>query len=175
MDRLPIIIHTDGGCSGNPGPGGWAYAITRDGLSDKHGLPVIIAEKWGGEKNTTNNRMELLAVICALEALPTLGMAPNEICIKTDSQYVQMGMNQWIHLWKLNEWRTSDRHPVKNRDLWERLDVLSSSRTIRWKWIRGHAGSILNEHCDHMTQKAIATVYASELPPRQHILHFSDE
>jgi ribonuclease HI len=151
-----IHIYTDGGCSGNPGPGGWAYII----IGERE--PVLLAENWGAEKSTTNNRMELLAVISALEALP--GVCPEisagagQIAIYTDSQYVQKGMSVWIKDWKRKGWKTSAKEPVKNQDLWQRLDGLAAGFSINWIWVKGHAGEKNNERCDVMTRKAIASL-----------------
>jgi ribonuclease HI len=167
---MSIKIYTDGGCSGNPGPGGWAYVIVRDKAPDAPkenaghrtrktapgGKPEILAEKYGGEPDTTNNRMELTAAAAALEALPSLKLPSPHITVLTDSQYVQKGITLWIKAWKQNAWRTSDRKLVKNRDLWEHLDSLSSNLLINWVWIKGHAGNEFNERCDRMTQRAIA-------------------
>jgi ribonuclease HI len=159
-----LTIYTDGGCSGNPGPGGWAYVIIEgsgepgDRAGQKSPGLNIIAEKWGAEKNTTNNRMELGAVIAALEFLSGLAPSPVKITVFTDSQYVQKGMTLWIHSWKRNNWRTSGKEPVKNQDLWQRLDELSGRFPIRWAWVKGHAGDALNERCDRMTQEAIASL-----------------
>ncbi|MDR3160537.1 MAG: ribonuclease HI [Spirochaetaceae bacterium] len=165
---MSIKIYTDGGCSGNPGPGGWAYVIVRDevpedqaaGGKGPHAVPKgkseILAEKYGGEPNTTNNRMELTAAAAALESLRSLEIPSRRITVFTDSQYLQKGMTLWIRAWKQNAWRTSDRKLVKNRDLWERLDTLSANFQIDWVWIRGHAGNEFNERCDRMTQWAIA-------------------
>jgi len=147
-----LKIYTDGGCSGNPGPGGWAFIITgEDGAS-------IIAQKYGGEEITTNNRMELTAVISALEFIGQSGAAPGQITVYTDSQYVQKGMKEWIAKWKTDKWRTSAKTPVKNSDLWLRLDSLASGFSIEWVWIEGHAGNALNEAADQMTQMAIKSV-----------------
>jgi ribonuclease HI len=153
---MRLNIYTDGGCSGNPGPGGWAYVIT-GGASGREGEgPLILAEKWGAEPKTTNNRMELGAVIAALQSLPLPGEpVPEGITVYTDSQYVQRGITQWIHGWKRNNWLTSGKEPVKNRDLWQRLDELSAKFPITWAWVKGHAGNPLNERCDRMTRKAI--------------------
>ena len=161
-----IEIYTDGGCSGNPGPGGWAYIIIRaEGpLNEKSGViaPAILAEKWGAEKPTTNNRMELLAVISALEALPLLcsgSLEGNEkITIYTDSQYVQKGITLWIKDWKSKSWKTSGKKPVKNQDLWQRLDALAAGVPLKWIWLKGHAGHEFNERCDKLTKKAIASL-----------------
>jgi ribonuclease HI len=145
-----VKIYTDGGCSGNPGPGGWAYVIVED--------TGIIAEKWGAEKNTTNNRMELGAVIAALDFLSVSALSPEKITVFTDSQYVQKGITQWIHTWKRNNWQTSGKEPVKNRELWQRLDELAGRFSIQWAWIKGHAGDEFNERCDRMTQEAISSL-----------------
>jgi ribonuclease HI len=142
-------IYTDGGCSGNPGPGGWAYVVLNAGQ--------VIAEKWGGEKATTNNRMELQAAVSALRALPGLDTAIESVTLYTDSQYVQKGISGWIQTWKRNGWRTKDRKPVKNQDLWLQLDELASRFKISWQWVQGHAGNEFNERCDQMTQTAIAS------------------
>jgi ribonuclease HI len=160
-----LKIYTDGGCSGNPGPGGWAYVIVEkpDILGGKAEEPAaaIIAEKWGAEPNTTNNRMELSAVIAALEVLPGLALSPEKITVYTDSQYVQKGITQWIQSWKRNNWRTNDKKPVKNRELWQRLDELTGHFPLVWTWVKGHAGNELNERCDRMTQIAIASLVQS--------------
>jgi ribonuclease HI len=145
-----LSIYTDGGCSDNPGPGGWAYVILSEGNP--------IARHWGAEMGTTNNRMEVRAVISAMEYVQTLKPPPAKITVYTDSQYVQKGMSQWIYRWKRNGWLTHDRKPVSNQDLWKRLDVLSEGRTIYWIWIRGHAGAKYNEECDRMTQDAIRSI-----------------
>jgi ribonuclease HI len=160
---MHIKIYTDGGCSGNPGPGGWAYVIigtenTDNFRDDKTGTPGILAEKWGAEKDTTNNRMELYAVIAALGALSRLKLSPVSVTVYTDSQYVQKGMSLWIHAWKKKGWRTSGKEPVKNQELWRRLDELAGNFTIAWEWVKGHAGNQYNERCDVMTQTAIASL-----------------
>jgi len=156
--KVLIHIYTDGGCSGNPGPGGWAYVIieNREQGTGNGEDSVILAEKWGGEKNTTNNRMELLAVISALRALKAKTPAP-QLKLYTDSQYVQRGITEWIHAWKRNSWRTSKKEPVKNQDLWLELDALAAEFPITWVWVKGHAGNVFNERCDALTQKAIAS------------------
>ena len=149
-------IYTDGGCSGNPGPGGWAYVIVKNLPESDDPLASIVKEAWGAEKNTTNNRMELQAVISALEALPGINeQACGKIEVYTDSQYVQKGMSQWIKDWKTRGWKTAGKAPVKNQDLWQRLDSLAADFPISWHWVRGHAGNVYNEHCDSLTQKAI--------------------
>jgi ribonuclease HI len=130
-----VRIFTDGACSGNPGPGGWG-AILRFGDREK--------ELHGGAPATTNNRMELMAVIEALGSLKR----PCEIALYTDSQYVQKGISEWIHNWKRSGWRTASRQPVKNADLWMRLDALVQPHRIKWHWVKGHAGHPENERAD---------------------------
>jgi len=145
-----ILVFTDGGCSGNPGPGGWAYVIVADGLT---------RERWGAEPVTTNNRMELSAVIAALETvLAETALAGRPLTVYTDSQYVQKGISAWIASWKRNGWRTSGKDPVKNKDLWQTLDVLAGKVQAEWRWVKGHAGNEYNERCDALTQEAIASL-----------------
>jgi ribonuclease HI len=140
-----IEIYTDGGCSGNPGPGGWAFVLRRGGEE---------TARSGGEKNTTNNRMELTAVIEALGEAER--QAPGAaIELKTDSQYVKNGITSWINSWKRNGWRTADRKPVKNKELWEALDAVASRTAPKFTWVEGHAGVELNERCDAMVQVEI--------------------
>jgi ribonuclease HI len=142
-----VTIYTDGACSGNPGAGGWA-AILIYGDHEK--------ELKGGELLTTNNRMELMAAIAALEAL-------NRSCvvdIHTDSQYLRNGIMAWIKQWKNNGWRTADKKPVKNEDLWKRLDAALAQHRVRWHWVRGHAGDSINERADRLAREAIAAVRA---------------
>ena len=152
--EAPLKIFTDGGCSGNPGPGGWAYVMALETFQGSK----IVAEQWGAEKDTTNNRMELTAVIESLRALKTMDNVPRNAAVYTDSQYVQKGITDWIRTWKLNSWRTSDKKPVKNQDLWMELDALAGEFSLSWVWIRGHAGIDYNERCDRMTQQAIASI-----------------
>ena len=140
-----VDIYTDGACSGNPGPGGWG-AILRSGAHEK--------EICGGEPATTNNRMELLAAISALEALKR----PCEVILHTDSQYVKNGISSWIHGWKKNGWRTADRKPVKNEDLWRRLDEAVRRHKVEWRWVKGHAGTELNERADELAREGLAQV-----------------
>lgn len=146
MEKNGIItIYTDGGCSGNPGPGGWAYVLI-DGDT--------ILEASGGENPTTNNRMELCAVIAALGA--ARHYAENKtVILKTDSQYVKNGITTWIHSWKRNGWRTADKKPVKNQELWEKLDLITSIVGPRFEWVKGHAGVEGNERCDALVQVEI--------------------
>lgn len=138
-----VIVHTDGACSGNPGPGGWG-AILKFGAVEK--------ELFGGERNTTNNRMELLAAISALEALKR----PALVDIYTDSQYLRGGITGWIHGWKKNGWKTADKKPVKNTDLWQRLEAALGAHQIRWHWVKGHAGHAENERADALARKGVA-------------------
>ena len=152
--KILIHVYTDGGCSGNPGPGGWAYVMV---LKTFQGDSVV-AEEYGAELNTTNNRMEILAVISALKALKQKPELPRQLTLYTDSQYVQKGITEWIRNWKRNSWRTSDKKPVKNQDLWLELDVLAAEFSITWTWVRGHAGNEYNERCDALVQKAIASL-----------------
>jgi ribonuclease HI len=151
-DRLPhVIIHTDGACSGNPGPGGWA-AILESGSRKK--------ELFGGEPDTTNNRMELMAAISALEALN----GRSRVDLHTDSKYVQDGISKWIHNWKRNGWKTADKKPVKNNDLWRRLDAAVAHHQVDWHWVKGHAGHDLNERADELARQGIAEVRKSGEP-----------
>jgi ribonuclease HI len=161
-----LKIFTDGGCSGNPGPGGWAYVMvlenspSKESASSGEGVQgdKIMAEQWGAEKNTTNNRMELTAVIESLRALKTMEDLPRQAAIYTDSQYVQKGITGWIRNWKRNAWRTSDKKPVKNQDLWIALDSLAGEFSLKWEWVPGHAGVEYNERCDRMTREAIRSI-----------------
>ncbi|AGA91105.1 ribonuclease HI [Thioflavicoccus mobilis 8321] len=137
-----IEIYTDGACKGNPGRGGWG-ALLRSGPHEK--------ELYGGEPETTNNRMELMAVIRALEALKR----PSRVRITTDSQYVKRGVTEWMARWKRNGWRTAAREPVKNRDLWERLDQALGRHQVEWQWVRGHAGHPDNERADRLANRGI--------------------
>ena len=138
----PVEIFSDGACRGNPGPGGWGALLRAGGLEK---------ELWGGEAGTTNNRMELTAVIRALEALKR----PSRVRVYTDSQYVQKGISEWIHSWKRRGWLTADRKPVKNEDLWRRLDELRASHKIEWHWLKGHAGHPENERADRLANRGI--------------------
>jgi ribonuclease HI len=143
-----LKIYTDGGCSGNPGPGGWAYVI----ISQEE---EIIAKEMGSQKETTNNRMELTAVIEALRAIKKQEAPTPNVTVYTDSQYVQKGISEWIQNWKRNSWRTSGKTPVKNKELWIELDSLAGEFHITWKWVKGHDGNKFNELCDRMTQESI--------------------
>lgn len=143
--KTHVIIHTDGACKGNPGPGGWG-AILQSGGKTK--------EIHGGERLTTNNRMELTAAIMALEALTR----PCQIELHTDSKYVMDGITKWIHGWKARGWRTADKSPVKNDDLWKRLDTARARHTVDWRWVKGHAGHPLNERADQLANLGVEDV-----------------
>ena len=141
-----LYAFTDGACSGNPGPGGWGALLqAREG-------GVVSRERAlsGGERLTTNNRMELMAAIAALEALER----PSAITIVTDSAYVKGGLTGWIHGWKRNGWRTADKKPVKNEDLWRRLDAAAQAHQVTWEWVKGHAGHAENERVDRLASDA---------------------
>ncbi len=144
-----VHIYADGGCRGNPGPGGWGV-LRQSGDRQK--------ELRGGEAATTNNRMELTAVIRSLEALKR----PTAVQVHTDSQYVQKGISDWIHNWKRNGWRTADKKPVKNADLWQRLDTLTQSQEIQWLWVKGHAGHPGNERADALANRGIDELLAAK-------------
>ena len=139
-----VKIWTDGSCLGNPGPGGWAFVAT-DGVKE--------VQRSGVEPVTTNNRMELMAVIRALSAVKN-----REVEIHTDSQYVKNGMQSWMKNWKKNSWRTADRKPVKNQDLWQQLDKLASEFTIKWVWVHGHDGNEMNERADMLARTAAESI-----------------
>jgi ribonuclease HI len=143
-----VIIHTDGACSGNPGPGGWGAILTY-GEHEK--------ELKGGEPHTTNNRMELMGAISALEALKR----PSTVELHTDSKYVHDGISKWIHGWKRNGWKTAEKKPVKNMDLWQRLDQAMQRHEVHWRWVKGHAGHELNERADQLAVAAIAEIRAA--------------
>jgi ribonuclease HI len=142
-----VEIWTDGACSGNPGPGGWG-ALLRFGDAEK--------ELSGAEAATTNNRMELMAAIMALEALSR----PCAVRLTTDSVYVKDGLTKWIHGWKRNGWKTADKKPVKNEDLWKRLDAAAARHKVDWRWVKGHAGHVENERADALARGAIGTLKA---------------
>lgn len=136
------VIHTDGACSGNPGPGGWAAILQWRGHEK---------ELSGGERMTTNNRMELMAAIVALESLKR----PVPVRLVTDSQYLRNGITKWLKDWKSRGWRTADKKPVKNKDLWERLDAAVAEHEIDWAWTKGHAGDELNNRADELARRAM--------------------
>ena len=143
-----IIVYTDGGCSGNPGLGGWGIIVIANGEA---------RQLSGGEKNTTNNRMELTAAIAALSVIQnTPSFNGKKIIVNIDSQYVKNGITLWIKSWKQKGWKTADKKPVKNQDLWQQLDELNSSLDVEWNWVKGHAGIEYNEICDQLCQKEIA-------------------
>jgi len=145
-----VVIHTDGACSGNPGPGGWG-AIMRSGKHER--------EIMGGEPDTTNNRMELMAAIKALEAL----RHPCRVCLYTDSTYLCNGITRWITAWKSKGWKTSARKPVKNIDLWQRLETAMERHEIHWEWVKGHAGNSGNERADEIARLALRQACDSAL------------
>jgi ribonuclease HI len=147
MSGERVTIHTDGACSGNPGPGGWG-AILSFGEHEK--------ELMGGEPHTTNNRMELMAAISALEALKR----PCTVDLHTDSQYLRNGITQWIKGWKRNGWHTADKKPVKNVDLWQRLDAALGPHTVHWHWVKGHAGHAENERADELARNGLIAARA---------------
>ena len=138
-----IEIWTDGACSGNPGPGGWGAVIRTNGVD---------TELHGGEPATTNNRMELMAAIAALEH----HASGTKVTLHTDSQYVRNGIMTWIHGWKRNGWKTADRKPVKNAELWQRLDAALKAHDVRWHWVKGHAGHPENERADQLARDGLA-------------------
>lgn len=150
-DEAAVTIYADGGCRGNPGPGGWGVLL-QTGDREK--------ELWGSEASTTNNRMELTAAIRALEALKRSATVE----LHTDSQYVQKGISAWIHNWKRNGWQTSARKPVQNVDLWQRLDELSMLHRIKWCWVRGHSGHSGNERADALANRAMDELQRSRNP-----------
>jgi ribonuclease HI len=141
--RPKVVIHTDGACSGNPGPGGWG-AILESGKHRK--------ELKGGESLTTNNRMELTAAISALEALK----APSEVDLYTDSNYLRGGITSWIKAWKNNGWRTADKKPVANTELWRKLEEAAARHKVRWHWVKGHVGHDGNERADELAREGMA-------------------
>ncbi|MFQ5623352.1 MAG: ribonuclease HI [Paracoccaceae bacterium] len=144
MAKLDLTAYTDGACSGNPGPGGWGVLM----VARRGGRTLRERELCGGEAGTTNNRMELMAVIAALEALERA----SDITIVTDSTYVRDGVSKWIHNWKRNGWKTSAKKPVKNADLWQRLDAAQARHDVTWEWVKGHAGHPENERADRLAR-----------------------
>lgn len=141
----PIHIYTDGACKGNPGPGGWGALLRWRGHEK---------ELFGGEALTTNNRMELTAVIQALQAL----RKPSHAIVHTDSQYVQKGIQEWLHGWRARGWKTADRKPVKNIDLWQALDAQACRHQLEWRWVKGHSGHVDNDRADALANRGVATV-----------------
>ena len=144
-ERNSVVIYTDGACSGNPGPGGWGSILMYNGHR---------RELSGGDRSTTNNRMEMTAVIEALEALKR----SCRIVIHTDSTYVMKGMTEWMDNWKRRGWKTADRKPVKNVDLWQRLDEAMARHDVEWRWVRGHSGVPENERADELARLAIPDI-----------------
>ena len=152
-DGVVVEVHTDGACSGNPGPGGWGAILRWEGRE---------RELSGGEPLTTNNRMELTAAIAALEALKR----PMRVHLYTDSQYLRQGITEWLRGWKARGWLTADKKPVKNKDLWERLDAANARHTVEWRWLKGHAGHELNERADELARQEVAALRSSDRPAR---------
>jgi len=151
-----LFAYTDGACSGNPGPGGWGVV-----LEAVEGEAVVRSrELSGGEPETTNNRMELMAAIAALEVLER----PSAITVVTDSSYLRDGITGWIHGWKRNGWKTAAKKPVKNADLWQRLDAAQARHAVTWEWVRGHAGHLQNERADALARAAIAALRERAAP-----------
>ena len=143
MTQNKVIVHTDGACSGNPGPGGWGVILDYNGTRK---------ELSGGEADTTNNRMELMGAISALESLKR----PCEVEMHVDSNYVKDGITKWIHGWKKNGWKTADKKPVKNAELWQRLDTALGTHKVSWHWVKGHAGHDENERADELAREGMA-------------------
>jgi ribonuclease HI len=143
-----LFAYTDGACSGNPGPGGWGVVL----IAREDDTVLKTRELSGGEPLTTNNRMELMAAIAALEALDR----PAALTLVTDSVYLRDGITSWIHGWKRNGWKTAAKKPVKNEDLWRRLDAAAAAHAVRWDWIKGHAGHPENERADELAREALA-------------------
>ena len=148
-----LFAYTDGACSGNPGPGGWGAVL--EAVED--GAVVRRRELSGGEPRTTNNRMELMAAIMALEALDR----PSEITLVTDSSYLKDGITAWIHAWKRNGWKTAAKKPVKNAELWQRLDAARTRHRVSWDWVKGHAGHPQNERADALARAEIRALRAA--------------
>ena len=156
MPELRLVAYTDGACSGNPGPGGWGVLL--QALSD--GKVVKERELSDGEKLTTNNKMELIAAITALETLEHT----SEITIFTDSKYVMNGIQTWLPGWKKNNWKTSSKKPVKNKELWKQLDELCQQHKVDWNWVKGHAGNIGNERVDVLARSAMEPYKENDSP-----------
>jgi ribonuclease HI len=149
-----VAVWTDGACSGNPGPGGWGAVLSYDGHEK---------DLCGGEALTTNNRMELMGAISALEALSR----PCAVDLHTDSQYLRGGVTSWMKNWKRNGWRTADKSPVKNEDLWRRLDAATQRHEIAWRWVKGHAGNLMNERADELARRGMAPFLTRGRPGKQ--------
>jgi ribonuclease HI len=149
MDKIDIFA--DGACKGNPGTGGWGALLVSEGREKA---------LFGGERNTTNNRMELTAVIEALKVLTR----PCAVTLYTDSQYVQKGITEWIHGWKARGWKTAAREPVKNVDLWQALDAAQAVHQVQWRWVRGHSGHVGNERADQLANRGVDAVRAGRVP-----------
>ena len=144
----PVVIYTDGACRGNPGPGGWGAVLRHEGREKT---------LHGGERQTTNNRMELMAAIAALEAL----RQPCAVTLYTDSNYVRQGLTEWLPQWRARQWRVADKNPVKNQDLWVRLDAAAQRHRIDWHWVKGHSGNEGNEAADQLANRGIDEMLAA--------------
>ena len=142
--RKKVVLYTDGACQGNPGPGGWGVVMRCDGKEK---------EMSGGERDTTNNRMELMAVICGLEALKK----PCDVAVYSDSKYVIRGMTEWLENWQKNQWKSASKKPVKNVDLWKKLAALAMHHRVTWHWVKGHAGCAENERADALARMGVPT------------------
>lgn len=140
--RKKVVLYTDGACQGNPGPGGWGVVMRCDGKEK---------EMSGGERDTTNNRMELMAVICGLEALKK----PCDVAVYSDSKYVIRGMTEWLENWQKNQWKSASKKPVKNVDLWKKLAALAMHHRVTWHWVKGHAGCAENERADALARMGV--------------------
>jgi len=149
MTADAIVAYADGACRGNPGPGGWGALLISGGVE---------RELKGAEPDTTNNRMELMAAIAALEAVDAGGA----ITLITDSQYVQLGITQWLAQWKRRGWKTADRKPVKNQDLWQRLEAAAARHRVEWRWVKGHSGDPGNERVDALANAAIDSMFGAK-------------
>lgn len=145
MTENQVEMYTDGACKGNPGPGGWGALLRFNGKEK---------ELFGGERDTTNNRMELTAVIAGLQALTR----PCRVVVYTDSQYVKNGISEWIHNWKKRGWKTASKEPVKNADLWQALDAARALHDVDWRWVKGHAGHEFNERADQLANRGVTSI-----------------
>lgn len=147
---LPLYIYTDGACCGNPGPGGWGAILI---ACDRDGNEISSVELSGGEDDTTNNRMELMAAISALEILPVSA----NIVVVTDSRYVQQGIMLWVKKWRINDWQIAKKRDIRNIDLWMRLDAAQSKHNVKWRWVKGHSGHTENERADKLARAGMET------------------
>ncbi len=151
-----VVVFTDGGCSGNPGPGAWGAIVIADGTTRQYS---------GSAADTTNNRMELTAAIEALSAVKKIPeFTGRPVILNIDSQYVKGGITDWIQKWKTRNWKNSERKPVKNKDLWETLDALNASMLVKWNWVKGHSGIVYNEMCDQLCREELEKLAAQNNP-----------